>query len=70
MPSSNEKGTDEPGGDQPGTDDVRERFRAALDRKHAREQAGHGDAGPDPSGPAHLGSGPAKAKRTFRRKSG
>ncbi|HSK26627.1 MAG TPA: DUF5302 domain-containing protein [Jiangellales bacterium] len=52
-----------------GEDDVRARFREALERKNA---ARHGTAaGPDdaPHGP-HSATGPAKAQRQFRRKSG
>jgi hypothetical protein len=50
-------------------DDVRARFREALERKQA---ARHGSAaGPSDSdhGP-HSASGPAKTQRQFRRKSG
>jgi hypothetical protein len=50
-------------------DDVRARFRAALERKQA---AHHGTAaGPDDTahGP-HSATGPAKKQRQFRRKSG
>jgi hypothetical protein len=49
-------------------DDVKNKFREALDRK--RGQAAGGDAHTD--GAAKVGSqhGPAKTQRTFRRKSG
>lgn len=51
-------------------DQLRERYLAALDRKHGRASgqggSGSGGSGARPS----AGSGPAKAQRTFRRKSG
>jgi hypothetical protein len=52
------------------SDDVRRRFKEALERKQrqGRSSSGAGDAAGGPK--AHGGSGPAKAQRTFRRKSG
>ena len=52
-----------------GDDQMRERFRAALDRKHAQQAAAGGGSGDQPGG-AHPHTGPAKTQRTFRRKSG
>jgi hypothetical protein len=52
------------------SDDVRRRFREALDRKQRKR---HGSAaGADPGGEdkSHGASGPVKSQRTFRRKSG
>jgi hypothetical protein len=53
-----------------GTEDVRAKFREALDRKQHRHAAGAADSeGKDPS-KVHNSHGPAGGKRTFRRKSG
>lgn len=49
-------------------DDVKQRFRAALERKQARTKAGEDHA--DARSKIHEAHGPAAAKRTFRRKSG
>jgi hypothetical protein len=66
VPEPSETGTD-PETDQ--NDDLRSRFRAALDRKraeaHARSLQGHGASAPK----VHE-HGRAGGKRTFRRKSG
>ncbi|HYN28658.1 MAG TPA: DUF5302 domain-containing protein [Dermatophilaceae bacterium] len=57
------------GSHQPASEQVKEKFRAALERKHA-----HGGA--DVSGPeggsrvAEGGHGPSAGQRMFRRKSG
>ncbi|HSK56100.1 MAG TPA: DUF5302 domain-containing protein [Jiangellales bacterium] len=62
-------GSDPERGGADAQDDVRARFRAALERKQA---AHHGTAaGPDDTahGP-HSATGPAKKQRQFRRKSG
>lgn len=53
----------------PTDDDMRKRFQDALERKKNASHAtatGAGGAGDK----GHGGSGPAKAQRTFRRKSG
>jgi uncharacterized protein DUF5302 len=50
------------------SEDVRARFRAALDRKQAKAKAGEGHA--DSSSKIHEAHGPAAGRRTFRRKSG
>jgi len=49
-------------------EDVRSRFREALDRKNAKSKTGEGHA--DSGSKVHDAHGPAAAKRTFRRKSG
>jgi hypothetical protein len=56
------------GDDQRLSDEAREKFRAALDRKKG---GAHGDDHPR-GGPAaaHPHTAPAKPQRTFRRKSG
>jgi hypothetical protein len=51
-------------------DELKRRFREALDRKRGREtEANAADEGRDPS-KIHGAHGPAKSKRSFRRKSG
>lgn len=49
-------------------EDVKRRFREALERKNAQAKSGEGHA--DGSSKIHDAHGPAAAKRTFRRKSG
>jgi Family of unknown function (DUF5302) len=69
-------GPDDPQGkagpeDGPGPEDeAKRKFREALDRKQAKE-AGTGQArrGPD-TGKIHGAHGPARRRRSFRRKSG
>jgi Family of unknown function (DUF5302) len=50
-------------------EDLKEQFRAALDRKRQRDTDAHGDDAHD-RGKIHGTHGPAGAKRNFRRKSG
>jgi hypothetical protein len=54
----------------PDEDDVKRRFREALERKNAGGTAGASHADNDGSSKAHDAHGPAKSQRTFRRKSG
>jgi hypothetical protein len=64
-------GTQEPADTQsetPEQDDVRARFREALERKQAKAKAGENHA--DGSSKIHDAHGPAAGRRTFRRKSG
>ncbi len=49
-------------------DDVKRKFREALDRKNAGQTGGGGHA--DGDSKVHEAHGPAKAQRTFRRKAG
>ncbi|HEY7595609.1 MAG TPA: DUF5302 domain-containing protein [Actinophytocola sp.] len=49
-------------------DDVKARFREALERKQAQNRNGEGHA--DARSKVHDTHGPAAAKRQFRRKSG
>jgi hypothetical protein len=65
---------DGPGGDsdgvKPDLDEVKRKFRAALDRKR---EVGAGDgsaAGGKDAGRVHGTHGPAGSRRSFRRKSG
>lgn len=64
-------GTTEPAKDTPAAepqDDVRARFREALERKQAKAKSGETHA--DGSSKIHDAHGPAASRRTFRRKSG
>jgi hypothetical protein len=65
-------GTSEPADTQDtaetGQEDVRERFRQALERKQAKAKSGENHA--DGSSKIHDTHGPASSRRTFRRKSG
>jgi hypothetical protein len=74
--ASGQGGRDEAGsgdgaapGESPG-DELKRKFREALERKRAREAgAGSGRRG-DGTGKIHGPHGPARSRRTFRRKSG
>jgi hypothetical protein len=50
-------------------DEQHRQFREALERKHARDSGTHGSS-EENTGKVHQAHGPAKAQRTFRRKSG
>jgi hypothetical protein len=64
-----DKDAPSPNGDNPeDQDDVRARFRAALERKQAKAKSGETHA--DGSSKIHDTHGPAASRRTFRRKSG
>jgi hypothetical protein len=55
---------------KPDLDEVKRKFRAALDRKRA-VNAGDGSGGGDrDAGKIHGAHGPAAGRRSFRRKSG
>jgi Family of unknown function (DUF5302) len=51
-------------------DEARRKFREALDRKCARETDANGGRGGKDSGKVHGAHGPARSRRSFRRKSG
>lgn len=51
-------------------DEARRKFREALDRKRAREADADGGRGGMDAGPVQGAHGPARSRRTFRRKSG
>lgn len=67
-------GTTEPAKEAPSEngeepqEDVRTRFREALERKQAKAKSGASHA--DGSSKIHDTHGPAASRRTFRRKSG
>lgn len=54
---------------QPDMDEVKRKFREALDRKRQSHAEGQGNGGHDP-GKIHGAHGPAASRRSFRRKSG
>jgi hypothetical protein len=59
--------------DQPSSateDDVKRRYREALERKNAGSTQGSAHTDNDGGNKAHDAHGPAKAQRQFRRKSG
>ena len=51
-------------------DDVQPQFRQALERKRAREAGTAGAPGRQDAGKIHGAHGPARNRRSFRRKSG
>ena len=56
--------------DEPAEDEVKRRFREALERKQGQNAAANGAvSGKDPS-KVHSAHGPVGGKRSFRRKSG
>ena len=54
---------------QPDMDEMKRKFREALDRKNQAHAEGQGDGGRD-TGKIHGTHGPAASRRNFRRKSG
>jgi hypothetical protein len=69
--------TEEPGQDanavaaapEPELDDVKRKFREALDRKKDRHATANAE-GAQATGKVHDAHGPASSRRSFRRKSG
>jgi len=51
-------------------DEVQPQFREALERKRAREAGNAGAPGHQDAGKIHGAHGPARNRRSFRRKSG
>lgn len=67
--SGEEPGKESGAADAPEVDDVKRKFREALDRK--RDQQAHATAeGARGTGKLHDAHGPASSRRSFRRKSG
>jgi hypothetical protein len=64
-----EPGTAQDGGGKPELDEVKRKFREALDRKRQIHAEGSGQGGRD-AGKIHGAHGPAAGRRQFRRKSG
>lgn len=68
MPDVPDTENDAPAETEPPADDVKARFREALERKQAKNRTGQGHA--DANSKVHDAHGPAASKRQFRRKSG
>jgi hypothetical protein len=71
-PAAAEPATAEPAtedGEKPELDDVKRKFREALDRKKQFHSEGQGKGGHE-SGKVNGAHGPAASRRSFRRKSG
>jgi Family of unknown function (DUF5302) len=68
MPGTSEPASTGDGAQPTDQDDVRARFREALERKQAKTKARENHA--DGSSKIHEAHGPAASRRTFRRKSG
>jgi hypothetical protein len=65
-----EHGPDEHGaGADPDLDEMKRKFRAALDRKRGTHASANADGAQD-TGKVHGSHGPAASRRSFRRKSG
>jgi hypothetical protein len=65
-----EPGHDEDLDPEQAREEARRKFREALDRKRAREADADGGRGGADAGQVHGAHGPARNRRTFRRKSG
>jgi hypothetical protein len=65
-PAGAQHGDDE---SKPDLDEVKRKFREALDRKRQVQAEGQGRGGQD-TGKIHGAHGPAASRRSFRRKSG
>jgi len=68
MPDTPETAATDDTEPEPTDDDVKARFREALERKQARNRMGEEHA--DARSKVHDAHGPAAGRRTFRRKSG
>jgi len=66
-PAAAEPATED--GEKPELDDVKRKFREALDRKKQFHSEGQGKGGHE-SGKVNGAHGPAASRRSFRRKSG
>jgi Family of unknown function (DUF5302) len=57
------------GDPKPDLDEMKRKFREALDRKHGAHATGNAE-GTQETGKVHGSHGPAASRRSFRRKSG
>jgi len=64
-----EHGTEHGAGADPDLDEMKRKFRAALDRKRGTHASANADGAQD-TGKVHGSHGPAASRRSFRRKSG
>ncbi|HEX2823678.1 MAG TPA: DUF5302 domain-containing protein [Streptosporangiaceae bacterium] len=68
--SEHQTAPDEPeAGSAPDLDEMKRKFRAALDRKRGAHASGNAEGATD-TGKVHGSHGPAASRRSFRRKSG
>jgi hypothetical protein len=74
-PSASEPSASEPSASEPAAaakpdlDDMKRKFREALDRKRGTHASGNAEGAQD-TGKVHGSHGPAASRRSFRRKSG
>ncbi len=66
-PEAPREDASEEAADQPDLDEMKRKFREALDRKHRSHATAEGA---DHTGKVHGSHGPPTSRRTFRRKSG
>jgi hypothetical protein len=67
---ADERGANEHGaGANPDLDEMKRKFRAALDRKRGTHASANAEGAQD-TGKVHGSHGPAASRRSFRRKSG
>ena len=64
-----EHGAEHGAGANPDLDEMKRKFRAALDRKRGTHASANADGAQD-TGKVHGSHGPAASRRSFRRKSG
>jgi hypothetical protein len=64
-----EHGADHAAGANPDLDEMKRKFRAALDRKRGTHASANAEGAQD-TGKVHGSHGPAASRRSFRRKSG
>jgi hypothetical protein len=66
---ADEHGAERGAGVGPDLDEMKRKFRAALDRKRGTHASANADGAQD-TGKVHGSHGPAASRRSFRRKSG
>ena len=69
VPSDEHEADEHGSGVSPDLDEVKRKFRAALDRKRGTHATGNAEGAQD-TGKVHGSHGPAASRRSFRRKSG
>jgi Family of unknown function (DUF5302) len=69
VPSDEHEPDEHGAGANPDLDEMKRKFRAALDRKRGTHASANADGAQD-TGKVHGSHGPAASRRSFRRKSG
>jgi hypothetical protein len=69
VPSDSREAEEREAGVNPDLDEVKRKFRAALDRKRGTHASANAEGAQD-TGKVHGSHGPAASRRSFRRKSG